>query len=646
MLLVVAAVIIERVNDVLPGVIEAAAFALVVLAVPTSRQLSRRILLAGCLFFGWVPVLYWWDLPVGDLGRSTLLFAAILGLLVGWIAAGVRPGHRLRLLLPRLRTVDLLPVVAALAAVGVLWKWIQAKTGVAALAIMIPGWDHSAHYAMTHSIRVHDVTTQGLPVTPGGGTPFDGYPQSFHAVVASVMELLGSTGPGTAESEISLYTQAVGLVLVAAVVMLCAGLCALPSLRHRPVAALPLVALIASAFILGPGGAALQDGFPNLVLATAMVAAIPLLTIPLPRLLNPLHLAAIGGAIVGIAHGWAPLLVLALPGLLVALFPWRRSRWRASRSSWWLSGLAVLATTAGVGWAALILADIPLDALAAAGGVSAPVLGLVVFFTFACLATCLLIRNTWFGQRDSGLSGSMTRTVWLSALPILGLLGAATLGAYQLATVDEVSYYFWKFISALGLVCIVGLAVGLAGLISSLPRRGAGQPKRRLSAALAVGAMTLAVTQLFGLAGPNLPSIDIPANAPGATARDASERLIREPPWAAQMIGDVDRLQAMFPGQPIFYISAPADGRTRGYSITQWFLGLTDTWTLEAQATVEDAQLEDDTVDGALEAVERVLAASPDNIVAVGEDIVDDIRRGLDDGLDERVVSWTLPDGS
>lgn len=635
-IIVGAAVTVALASGIVPGGLAVMIFAMVVLAVPTSRQLSRRVLLAGCLFFGWVPLLYWWDLPVGDIGRSPILFAVISALLAGWIAVARNPVRRLRRLLPRLRAVDTFPLLASLGIAAILWKWIQVKSGVSAMAVMIPGWDHSAHYAMTHSIRLHGVTTQGLAATAGQGSPFDGYPQSFHAVVAWVMELLGPASPGSAESEINLYTQSVGLVLVAAVGMLCAGLCALPTLRRRPAVAFPLVVLIGSAFVLGPGGAALQDGFPNLVLASALVAAIPLLTVPLGRVFNPLHLAAIGGAIVGIAHGWAPLLLLALPGVLVLLIPLRRSRWMAARSSIWLSGLAVAATAAGLAWAAFILIAIPLDALAAPGGVSSPALGMAAFFTLSCLAGCLLSERIRPGLPDLRPRGPSVRTTWLAALPISGLLGAAALAAYQLSTVAEVSYYFWKFAAAVGLVCVVGLGISVAGLLSTVPRR----PRGRTRTVVAVGALALAATQIFGFAGPTLPSIDVPAKAPGATARDASERLILEPPLSANMINEVDRFVEEFPGRPVFYISAPADGRTRGYSMTQWFLGLTDTWTLQAQATVADAQLDEDTVEGAATSVERVLRASPDNIVAVGPEIVDEIRRLIGPGLANRVMSW------
>lgn len=638
MIVVGAAVIVEGINDVLPGIVVAGIFAVVVLAIPTSRQLSRRILLAGCLFFGWVPVLYWWDLPVGDIGRSGVIFAGIAALLAGWVGAAHSPMQRLRLLVPRLRVIDALPMLVGPIAAAMLWKWLQAKSGASAMSMMIPGWDHSAHYSMTHSIRLHGVTTQGLPGVSevGQASAFDGYPQSFHAAVANVMELLTSATPGSAEAEIALYTRGVGVVLVAAIVMLCAGLCALPHARHRPAAAVPLVLLIGAAFVLGPGGAALQDGFPNFVLASALAAAVPLITVPLGRVLKPLYVAALGGALVGVAHGWAPLLLLAVPGLFLVLVPLRRRRWTAKRSTILLCAVPIIATVAAVSWAALILVDVPLEALVTSGAVSTPDLGLVLFFALACLAVCLMISRTTHAPFRKRLLGPALRTAWLVLLPIIGLIGAVALATYQIATANEVSYYFWKYVSALELVSVVALAIAILGLMDRMQRpRG-----RRGRTAVAVGALTIAATQVFGYAAPNLPSTETPANAPGTSARTTSEEQILEPPWAANMIYAADGLAARFPDQPIFYISAPEDGLTVPYSMTQWFLGLTDRWTYDTQATVADSQLDEGTIDAASEAVERVLRDSPENIAAVGPDVLDQIRSMVPDRYAERIVAW------
>lgn len=631
-------VILALASDVVPGSLSLAISVLIVLAVPTSRILSRRLLLAGCLFFGWVPVLYWWDLPTGGIGRSALLVAVVAAALVGWLVIAREPMLRARLLLPRLRLVDALPLLAGLAAAGVLWKWLQAKSGTSAMAMLTAGWDNSAHYSMTHSIRIHGVTAQGLPTPESAGQVyhFDGYPQSFHATVAGLMELVGSPTPGSADAEITTYTQAVGLVVLTAVVMVCAGLCALSSLRRRPTVALPLVALVAAAFLLGPGGAALQDSFPNFLLATALVAAVPLLAVPLEAVPNPLHLAALGGAVVGIAHGWAMLLVLALPALLLTLMPLRRRRWVADQSALWLCAAIAAATIGGLGWAVVIVLDVPLTVLATPGGVSIPPLGLVLVLVLSALAACLLVPQFTASPDQDRRRGIDVRSAWLATLPVTGIVGAGILAGYQLATAGELSYYFWKYLTALELLSVVVLAIGVAALVSRTPRRRVA----RLPTAVTVGALSVAATQIFGLAVPDPPSFAIAASAPGALGRDVSEELIRQPPLAAGMIEDVDRFSAAFPGRPVFYLSAPSDSRTSGYSMTQWFLGLTDNWTFDAQATVPDSVVEENTVAAAAEATERVLLASPANLVAVGPQLLAPIRQLIDPELADRVMAW------
>lgn len=637
-ILVSTLVIVALANDLVPGPVAAGALVLLVLAIPTSAQLSRRILLAGCLFFGWIPLLYWWALPVGGLGRCALLLGVVAGLLAGWIAAGSSPRRRLKRLVPTFRVIDGLPLLAGLATAAMLWKWLQAKTGVSALSLMIPGWDNSAHYAMTHSIRLHGVTTQGLDAASGGqASSFDGYPQNFHASVASVMELLGDAGPGTAESEIVLYTQSVGLALVAAITMLCAGLCALPALRRRPAAAVPLVSIVGSAFVLGPGGSALHDGFPNFLLAAILVAAIPLITVPLHRPLNLWHVVALGGAVVGVAHGWAPLLLLALPGVLVTLLPWRRRRWVATRSTVLVTGLVVAATAGCLVFAAAILSNVPLEALTTAGGVSPPPLGLGLLFIMTCLAGCLLTGRSRSASSQTRTDGTASRTTWMATLPIIGLLGAVALAAYQLSSGGEVAYYFWKFVSALILASVVLLAACVVGLISRIPvQRG-----QRVRTVAIAAVLSIAATQVFGIAGPDLPSNTGPVpKAPGAEARGLSEQWIADPFLSANMIMVVDRLSAQFPGRPIFYIAAPTDGRNHPYSSAQWFLGLTDTWSFDAQATVPDAVLRGPSIGNAIAAAQRVLLANERNVVAVGPEIVEEVRRAVGPEYADRVVSW------
>lgn len=126
---------------------------LVVLAVPSSRQVSRRLLLNLCLIFGWTPLLWWLPLPLGDRGRAGALLSVAVGGIGVWVGTGRSPCERARRILPRLALVDAYPLLAAALSAGVLYPWLQAKSGAAALRMLMKGWDHSAHFAMVRLIR-------------------------------------------------------------------------------------------------------------------------------------------------------------------------------------------------------------------------------------------------------------------------------------------------------------------------------------------------------------------------------------------------------------------------------------------------------------------------------------------------------------
>ena len=85
-----------RVAGMLEGPLALVLAVVLLLAVPTGESLSRRIVLAGPLAIGWVPVLWWWHMPVGALGRVTILIAVLAEVLTGWCAAGLIPRQRAR----------------------------------------------------------------------------------------------------------------------------------------------------------------------------------------------------------------------------------------------------------------------------------------------------------------------------------------------------------------------------------------------------------------------------------------------------------------------------------------------------------------------------------------------------------------------
>src|SRR5690349_1757394 len=81
------AVVLLRHEGWLTGGPALAVAAVIVLALPTAKALSRRLLLTGCLFFGWLPVLWWWHLSLVG-GRVTTVLALVAAGLAGWVEAG------------------------------------------------------------------------------------------------------------------------------------------------------------------------------------------------------------------------------------------------------------------------------------------------------------------------------------------------------------------------------------------------------------------------------------------------------------------------------------------------------------------------------------------------------------------------------
>ena len=330
----------------LPGLTAAI---LLALAFPTSSVLARRMLIAGSFAFGAAPLLWLWDLPVGTIWRVTLLMAlgaGALTTLVLWSGRG-DAGRRLHRLWPRLRPADALPVLAAGASAWVTSSWLRMATGPDALAVLIPGWDNSAHYDMAAMIRRHGVTVDRLADIPPEHWKFAEYPQGFHSFVAAVMETIGSPAQSAPGLELVTYVRAQGWVMVLAATMLAAGLAALPWLRRRPMVALPIVAGVVTAFVLGPGGTAFTTGFPNFVVAAALAGCVPLLVVTMPRVVMPLHLAALGALLVGVAQGWLLLLVAAVPAAMALALPVRRRSWAASRAAWLISGASLLRLSSG-----------------------------------------------------------------------------------------------------------------------------------------------------------------------------------------------------------------------------------------------------------------------------------------------------------
>lgn len=608
---------------------------LLLLAVPTSREVSRRILVMGCLALGWVPLLWW--TPVVPAGRAALLVAGVAGGLAAWVFHG--PGRRYRIehLVPRVRAVDALPLGAALAAAFVVRPWLRPGSGDSALSMLLRGWDHAAHYDIVHMLREHGRVIGVLgPALLGDSWSYGRYPQGFHAIAATLMELEAGPDPSSAQSEVLLYSQALGVLAVISTTIVAAGICAVPRLRRRPLVAAPLVAVVAGAFLLGPGGRLLSDGFPNFALACVLLACLPLLVVPAEKGPLPLHLAAIGGAVVGIAHGWALLLVMALPAVVVLLLPGRRRRFLATRNAWFATGAVVLATGFGTAVAVVMLAGQSVtEVLVIPGAITAPQLRLLVGPALLAVALCALLlwrRRRTGGRAVPGERGEVRRVAASGAVPLTGLAVAVGIAALQISAGAPLSYYFWKFAIALALVSLVVACLAVPWLLPG----HVGLVSRRWPSWVAAGALTVVASQMYGLT--------VPPQASGWAAQGihARSELLdsRAAPlpvathlWAAAAADAA-------PGARHVVIVDPATAGVSPVTAGQWYNALTGRWTDQSNEALKVLFNPMSTPTELAGVVSTVLAQDPGTVVLLHPDRADEVEALLPADQAERTMSW------
>lgn len=612
------AVLLGRLSGMLDGAVGMVVAALLVLLVPTSRELPRRILLAGCLLLGWSQVLWWWPLQVGEPGRVTLGMAVLAGAVAAWVGAAEHPGARLRRLGPRLRPADLalaLPVGIGIACTG---PWLAAKTPTQTMGMLLGGWDNVAHFSMVHMIRRFGVTVDALPPpAPGATWQFASYPQGFHTVAAGLIELLIGPGDATLAAELTAYTRAMALVVIAVATTVVAGCCALPAVRRRPVLAAPVAAFVSAVFFLGPGSLAIGGGIVNFAVACGLTVAVVLLAVPAARVVSPLTLAAIGGAVVGVATTWVLLLALAGPVLVVLVLPLRRRRWMASRARVALSAAVVVAVLAALAHTAAVLSRVTAaNPLTIDGGRVHVDFGLV-----AAAGLAVVGMGVALVRRHPRVAG-------LVAMPVAAAATAAVLIALQVAANGEITYYGLKFLLGVEIVVFAVLPVPVVHLLDRLRRPA----RASIRGVLASVFLALALTQVFGLTATGLGPIGIRAEASGVTAIGKQQQAIANPPASADLVYRIGGFDAPLPA---FWVDVRGD-RVSAILAGQWFLAFTDTWTLEANAVASGTVLSEPAQIPAV--AEQILLSRPDAVVVVRSEYADTVRRAVGPFLAPRIV--------
>ena len=645
-----AVALLRRAGD-LQGLVGLVTAAILILALPTSRLLSRRLLMSGLLLFGWLPLLWWWRLPVGQYGRVTILLAVLAGGLAGWTLGGDWRS-RIRLIMPDWRAVDVWPFLAGASGAGLLHSWLTVKAPAGALSLLTGGWDNAAHFSMTYMIRQAGVTLDGQGLGPdGSGWPLANYPQGFHTVIATISELLYGPRSGTAPLELVRFVRAEALCFAAIMLMITGGICALPRLRRHFFLTGATVATVTIFFVIGPGAAYLINGNLNFLLSLALCIGLVQLVVVASNPTAPIVAGALAGALVGIANGWSLLVFVALASTACVLLPWRRRRLRATAQSVpWLVAIG-FGVAIGVWHSAKVLLSVHSAAFASIPGFTpaAPAWRTLAISGLA-IVCCLLAlpRNpSKSGNDASALGRPVGRTLRLAgqaSVPAMGLLIAGGLAALELHQAHHLSYYFWKVLSGLELVSIVVLAVALAHQVDRRPPR----LSRRLGVTLGVAGL-LALTQFFGYF---LPSYVRPlralVNAGYRVVLSPGERLLLETPSqtarpysVASHLVQAIPVQLAHPDKVVVYLALAPKDDDNAANVIEWYRALTNTWTNGYMLAGSVPPLFISNLEVAGQVVMHLLPGHPNILVVVPPETVATLRAAVPDAsVRDRIVGW------
>ncbi|HET9654561.1 MAG TPA: hypothetical protein VFP72_04355 [Kineosporiaceae bacterium] len=632
-------VLLLRREGLLAGTPALALAAVGVLAVPTSAQLSRRILWAGCLLAGWLPVLWWWPLPTAGLGRVSWLLAGLAGGLAAWVAAGpVRP--RVARLRPGIAAADLAGPATALLGAWVLQAWLTVSTPVQALAVQAVARDGGPHFAIALAVRRGGAAVAALPDAPDGSAWFGAaYPQPFHLLVTAICEVVWGPVAGSPVQELVRETRAVALLLCAGAGVVAAGIVSLPVLRRRPAPGLAAAGVAAGSLLFGPGAQAVWRGhWPFLLTVMAGIADVLAGLQAGPRI-RPLPVAAVGAAVVAVAHGWGLLGAVAVPAAALALLPASRRRWRMPRATaavcLVIALAAVLAALDVLRW----LKPEDSGALASSLGwvqVEPPPVLALVFGGGVVAAAVLRYRSRPPAPRVGGsLLGP--RLFWAGAVPVTGTAAVAVLLALEIRSTGSVGYYGAKLLAGVFLVTVPVVAVQVAHLTADLVPAGAirgrtgpaGALPRRLAgpvAALAAG--VAAVTGCAAVGG-------------GTAGRDQWLARRDHPGGQAADLLRAARVQDGRPFGTVLYL--PAGRNASGvYFSDGWFTAVTGTASsrrVGLPAGPDPAAWSDPGRVGG--EVAQYLRADPSREVVTTPQGLDRLRRAVGDpSLAARVVTW------
>lgn len=616
----------------LPAVAGPAWLLVMLVALPSSARLSRRLALNGAMFMGWTPTLWMLPLPVG-LHRGALVCAGGTAVLVCWVAVSGTPGERLRTLVPSFHVTDACLPLVALAALVTFRLWISASTPQQALKLLLVGYDNVAHFDIFRMLRLNGMTVHRMGISPDGtGWSYGEYPHASHALLATYADLVQPT-PGSGSQDLLLYMHVSALAMTVALLVLVGALCSIPRLTDRPLVMLPSVALTVAAFLWTPGASAIADGFANFWIAAVLASTTILLAMSVvggdPQLRV---IAAASGALSAAALTWVPLALLASPALLLLCPSGRARNGTRSPTTAWVGRLFLLAAVLAVVKAAsMIVGHVAVSTLVGAEGqVTGTSIGPLLIIAIVAIGGLtryprMVVRAS--PEADDPPDSSRLRA--LSLTPIGGMVVLAILLLMQLRTLGTTSYFFLKLLVGYELV-IVPMTAALVALyvVALVPRRVA-RPRALL---LAVGSAVVAAQFLGQVA---------PGSAPMLVERTYGTDADGEPLSLAAMssgiIASVGQTDVGFDREYV------ALGVAHGYTAllpAVWHHSLTSTLTVRSQERMSSFNGRIADPDEAVAPLRRMMLGHPTCTVIVDPHYVARLQARLGSDLAGRVVGW------
>ena len=610
---------------------------LAVLALPSSRSLSRRIALNLAIVAGVVPILWWTPWPADGAARS----GVVCGILVGAVVCLAVWSPRTRALLPpRLRAVDaILPVVVVICG-AIFAPFFAVTSGPISVAMLtqVTGGDAIGHFHVFEMIRrTGQAIVWSSPVGSSSTFAYSFYPEHFHSLAVFAAQLWGGAGVGSIDHESGLYGIGMSFAVSLGFLALVAAVISLRSLQRAPVLAVPAAAAVVSMMMLGFGVTLLGYGFPNFVFGISATGLGLLLAMDRrPTRLVPL--IAIGATLVAAAHSWAllaPLAGIAFAFAVVRL-PWRRLRARPRRAI--APVTVVLATGLATGYALVLV----VLATGVAGSGTLELTGAVptnpVLVTFACLVV-LIVLGTILVLRarrrrapsDDAIVGAVVVAFGLTAAALaLGLI------AVQLGQLSELRYYAYKLLD--GVILLAG-TVGVAALASFAAPLARRTPRSSTLVRTAVaGVVSLAFVLVPGVTGAPVSEFSSFV-LPAATYTEGVDAVRSIDPRPTEDLIAAATVMSSHPcGRP-FYLAAVDRPVALALENTR-AMALSGTWTSDSQPISERLNAAATAKDSADQLLARLLGGHPGRCAVLAPGQRAALSPSTVERFDARLLSW------